>query len=167
MKTKRMLTDDDVAERLGVTVITLERWMKAGTFPEPSARSNGRGRRRLWAVSVVREWVKSRRNYTTVEQGPFPGSFLCTPHEIGKAYLDYSDVAAGIAVPHVRLHTHNDPGWEDAVTVETAAPNGTHVIALGAPGWKPKLPDGSWAPLPPINKVQGFKFPLKPKAGGP
>lgn len=162
---KKHLTDDEAAALAGVSVRTLERWVKAGAFPMPDATAkDGRSRARLWSAAEVRAWIKNRPAYK-VEQGPFPGSRMGTPFELAAAYLLHSDLAAGVAVPGARLRAVDDPGWQDAVLVEVdTTDGGVHVVALGVKGWRPKLPSGSWAPLPPVEKIHGFTFKLK--AGG-
>lgn len=155
------MTIEQAAALAETSTRNLERWVKAGIFPKATAKD---GRARLWSAAEVRAWVIGRPAYA-IEPGPFHGSRMCTPLERLGAYLIHSELVAGVDIPGARLRVVDDPGYRDAVLVEVDAQDGAHVVALGVKGWRPKLPGGSWAPLPPIKKIHGFTFKLKGKRG--
>jgi excisionase family DNA binding protein len=56
--TREWLTTREVAQLLGITVGTLRRWIRQGTFPAP-ARLNPRVLR--WRRRVVENWFDQRQ----------------------------------------------------------------------------------------------------------
>ena len=56
---KKLLTVNEVTERLRLSYQTLNRYLNAGTFPQPV---NGRKRKLLWTEETIEEWVN--RNAT-------------------------------------------------------------------------------------------------------
>lgn len=54
-----MLTTTEVAEKLGVSAVTIHNRIAAGSFPEPDETN---GRKRLWEVATVNAWKKENRD---------------------------------------------------------------------------------------------------------
>ena len=54
----KLLTQRDLCELLRVQYSTLNRWLNAGTFPQPV---NGRGKKLLFDPDAIEDWVKSRQ----------------------------------------------------------------------------------------------------------
>lgn len=55
------LTLDETLAKAGVSRMTLDRWIKAGTFPEGYRH----GKARRWAVDDVEEWLLSGKGEGT------------------------------------------------------------------------------------------------------
>ena len=54
----KLLTQRDLCELLRVQYSTLNRWLNAGTFPQPV---NGRGKKLLFDPAAIEDWIKSRQ----------------------------------------------------------------------------------------------------------
>lgn len=54
------LTKTDIAERIKITVRTLDRWIEQGIFPPPDRRPTKRTIR--WWLSTVERWEGGRRS---------------------------------------------------------------------------------------------------------
>ena len=52
----------EVCSSLGIVGRTLDRWLRAGTFPQPDLVA---GTRRLWRASTIRAWLASRQQEGT------------------------------------------------------------------------------------------------------
>ncbi len=59
MTTGRLLRKSEVTERLGITGMTLYRWVKKGEFPPPLRLGE---RTTRWPESEIDEWIASRRS---------------------------------------------------------------------------------------------------------
>ena len=64
---KKLLTQRDLCELLRVQYSTLNRWLNAGTFPQPV---NGRGRKLLFDPVAIEDWVKSRQQPVVLTTTP-------------------------------------------------------------------------------------------------
>ena len=52
---EKLLTTKEVCELVRVKYPTIDRWLKAGTFPKPIT---GRGRKLLWTQESIETWMK-------------------------------------------------------------------------------------------------------------
>jgi predicted DNA-binding transcriptional regulator AlpA len=69
----RMLTLPEVADLTGVSIFTIKRMLKEGTFPQPvTLVSHPR-----WSVSTIKEWAEGRwRPTLNVTGGAGPGPIV-------------------------------------------------------------------------------------------
>ena len=56
-----LLTRNDIAKKLGVSIHTLIRWQNAGSFPKPIALP---GHSVRWEAATIEEWLKERTCHT-------------------------------------------------------------------------------------------------------
>jgi predicted DNA-binding transcriptional regulator AlpA len=55
-RTRQTVTQDEVLRMLGVSRITLSRWIRAGKFPKPLPTL----RKKIWNCRVVEEFLNSK-----------------------------------------------------------------------------------------------------------
>jgi len=54
----RLLFTSDIKEVVGVPPLTVRRWVKAGTFPQPILMGHKRGPNKIaWIASEIQEWI--------------------------------------------------------------------------------------------------------------
>lgn len=56
---KKLLNTADVAEKIGVSSVTIHRRIEDGSFPKPDQVD---GRRRLWEASTIVSWKAANRD---------------------------------------------------------------------------------------------------------
>jgi predicted DNA-binding transcriptional regulator AlpA len=79
--TVRLLRKRDVAEALGVSVWTLDRWCRARTFPQPIFATDASPA--MWRLRDVEGWIDQRRR--SRRRKPQRGGQLKRGRSLGRA----------------------------------------------------------------------------------